>query len=72
MEELGELARAMRKTHNGVMLAADENPALELADVTLYALHLANVLSVDLAAAVAEKEKINALRFESRTQRAAA
>ena len=63
-EEVGELARAIRK---GLALArADrghEDPAAELADVQLYVLHLANVIGIDLADAVASKERVNHARY---------
>lgn len=62
-EELGELARALRKTRNGRVESAGEDPALELADVALYVVHLANVLAIDLGRAVLAKEQINAERF---------
>jgi NTP pyrophosphatase (non-canonical NTP hydrolase) len=39
--------------------------ALELADVQLYLVHLANALALDLGAAVRDKERINAERFET-------
>lgn len=71
-EELGELTRALRKTNNGEVRIAGEDPALELADLVLYVVHLANVLSIDLGAAVSAKEAINAARFTPDHQRAAA
>lgn len=71
-EELGELTRALRKTQNGAMLVADEDPALELADLALYVVHLANVLAIDLGAAVSAKEAINAARFSPDHEREAA
>lgn len=55
--EIEELEEALR----------DESPGdalLELADVQLYVLHLANVLGADLASGVRQKERINAQRFE--------
>jgi NTP pyrophosphatase (non-canonical NTP hydrolase) len=42
--------------------------ALELADVQLYLVHLANALALDLGAAVRDKERINAERFETTAQ----
>jgi NTP pyrophosphatase (non-canonical NTP hydrolase) len=64
-EEIGELARAVRKS---VGLArhgrsAETNAGAELADVQLYLVHLANVLDIPLAEAVAAKERVNAERF---------
>ncbi len=69
-EEVGELARAIRKTV-GLARATSDNadPAEELADVQLYILHLANVVGVDLASAVRLKEEVNHERY---TQRVAA
>lgn len=66
-EELGELARAVRK-HEGMIRdqAYDTELASELADVQNYLVHLANVTGVDLEAAVVEKEKVNAERFKTR------
>jgi NTP pyrophosphatase (non-canonical NTP hydrolase) len=63
-EEVGELARAVRRR---VGLQRDggyahEDAAAELADLQLYVLHLANVLEVDLADAVRDKERVNARR----------
>jgi NTP pyrophosphatase (non-canonical NTP hydrolase) len=43
--------------------------ALELADVQLYLVHLANTLALDLGAAVRDKERINAERFETATEK---
>ena len=45
---------------------------LELADVQLYLVHLANVLGADLGDAVLAKEKVNATRFEADSGRVAA
>jgi NTP pyrophosphatase (non-canonical NTP hydrolase) len=66
-EEVGELARAIRKSVgiSRSMGYGSEDPATELADVQLYVLHLANVLEIDLATAVANKERLNATRFAS-------
>jgi NTP pyrophosphatase (non-canonical NTP hydrolase) len=65
-EEVGELARAVRLR---VALArADgghDDPGSELADVQLYVLHLANVIGIDLADAVAAKELVNHARYAS-------
>jgi NTP pyrophosphatase (non-canonical NTP hydrolase) len=64
-EEVGELARAVRK-HIGLSRAG-EYPQTEigeeLADVQLYLLHLANILQIDLPAAVASKERSNHGKF---------
>lgn len=63
-EEVGELARAVRqrvslKRPGGY---SDEDAGAELADIQLYLLHLANILDVRLASAVAQKERANAQR----------
>jgi NTP pyrophosphatase (non-canonical NTP hydrolase)/nucleoside 2-deoxyribosyltransferase len=61
VEEIGELARAIRKreklTRHGFEIRNEE--ALELADVFLYVVHLANILKLDLSRIVQEKEFIN-------------
>ena len=61
LEEFGELARALRKheqlTRHGADLATNE--ALELADVFIYVVHMANILNLDLSQAVQQKELIN-------------
>ncbi len=64
-EEVGELARAMRKARRrGAGLGEHgHGTAEELADVQLYVVHLANILGVDLSAAVVAKEQVNAQRF---------
>ena len=50
----------------------DDSAALELADVQLYVVHLANILGLDLGAAVRDKERINRERFAPVTTRLAA
>jgi NTP pyrophosphatase (non-canonical NTP hydrolase) len=64
-EEVGELARSVRRYAGLARHGADnsENAAEELADVQLYLVHLANVLQVDLASAVSNKEAENLRRF---------
>ncbi len=63
-EEVGELARAVRKAVGLVRAGGDRaDAAEELADVQLYLLHLANVIGVDLASAVIDKELINHERY---------
>lgn len=68
-EEMGELARAVRKStgirRDGEYPGVDVG--LEIADVQLYLMHLANALGVDIADAVTAKEAINQRRFESGT-----
>jgi NTP pyrophosphatase (non-canonical NTP hydrolase) len=61
VEEVGELARAIRKRAK-LMRHGNEivnQQALELADVFIYVVHMANILKVDLAKVVQEKEQIN-------------
>lgn len=65
-EELGEMIGAMRKEGQGSWPAA-----LEMADVQLYLVHLANIVGINLGQAVAEKEHINTERFASVLGRAA-
>lgn len=66
-EELGELARAVRK-HEGMIRdqAYDTELAEELADVQNYIIHLANTTGVDLQKALIAKEAKNAERFKNR------
>jgi NTP pyrophosphatase (non-canonical NTP hydrolase) len=65
VEEVGELAKALRVrkklARHGSPITASE--ALELADVFLYVIHMANILNLDLATVVKEKELINLKRF---------
>jgi NTP pyrophosphatase (non-canonical NTP hydrolase) len=74
-EEVGELARAIRK-HVGLIreggYANGENAGEELADIQLYVVHLANLLGIDLADAIRDKESENRRRFEERTRRLSA
>jgi NTP pyrophosphatase (non-canonical NTP hydrolase) len=71
-EEVGELARAVRK-HVGLGRdgASPGGVDEELADVQLYVVHLANILGVDLSTAVTAKERENLQRFQRRVERAA-
>jgi NTP pyrophosphatase (non-canonical NTP hydrolase) len=61
VEEVGELARAIRKTEgltrHGKTIR--EDPALELADVFIYVVHMANILGVSLSDVVKQKELRN-------------
>ena len=72
-EELGELARAVRKSSRMARDGeySEEPVGHELADVQLYLVHLANALGVDLASAVTEKEVVNSDRHRRRTETAA-
>jgi NTP pyrophosphatase (non-canonical NTP hydrolase) len=68
IEEIGELARALRKREKLVRHGSypDSNEAHELADVFLYVVHMANVLGLDLAEVVQQKEYINIEKFLAR------
>ena len=68
VEEVGELARALRKREKLVRHGSYErsNEAQELADVFPYVVHMANVLGLDLASAVKAKEFINVEKFLAR------
>jgi NTP pyrophosphatase (non-canonical NTP hydrolase) len=73
-EELGELARAIRK-QSGLIREGENNigsAAEELADVQLYVLHLASAMGVDLGLAVTEKERQNSARSAMRILRESA
>lgn len=67
-EEIGELARAVRKAeglerdagYSGISVAE------ELADVQLYLVHLANALGIEISEAVTDKEIKNAERHAKR------
>jgi NTP pyrophosphatase (non-canonical NTP hydrolase) len=68
VEELGELARAIRKREKLVRHGSSHrtNEAHELADVFLYVIHMANVLGLDLGSVVREKEELNLAKFVRR------
>jgi NTP pyrophosphatase (non-canonical NTP hydrolase) len=68
VEEVGELARALRKREKLVRHGEyyDTNEAQELADVFLYVVHMANVLGFDLSHIVRNKEILNAKKFLAR------
>jgi len=64
MEEVGELAKAVRKTQG---MHTDPNsekyrPDYEAADVFFYLLDICNKLGIDLEKALREKEEINKRR----------
>ena len=65
VEEVGELARALRKRERLVRHQASDkqDESLELADILLYVVHMANILGIDLSEAVRTKEEINLARF---------
>ena len=66
-EEIGELARAIRKSEGLKRDAGYNDVGLldELADVQLYLVHLANSLGVSLDEAVNQKETKNDERFRN-------
>jgi NTP pyrophosphatase (non-canonical NTP hydrolase) len=68
VEEVGELARAIRKREKLVRHGAydSSSEAHELADVFLYVVHMANVLGLDLGGIVQEKEFVNVEKFLAR------
>jgi NTP pyrophosphatase (non-canonical NTP hydrolase) len=65
VEEVGELARALRKREKLVRHGSyhGENESHELADVFLYVIHMANVLDIDLAHVVRDKETLNVKKY---------
>jgi NTP pyrophosphatase (non-canonical NTP hydrolase) len=64
--EIAELETALKRGSD------DDSAILELADVQLYVVHLANILGADLGAAVRDKERINSERFGPAATRLAA
>lgn len=68
VEEVGELARALRKREKLVRHSAyaGSDEAHELADVFLYVVHMANILGLDLAGIVRDKESINLEKWLAR------
>jgi NTP pyrophosphatase (non-canonical NTP hydrolase) len=68
VEEIGELARALRKREKLVRHGSygNSNEAHELADVFLYVVHMANILGLDLSSIVRDKEFINVEKFLAR------
>jgi NTP pyrophosphatase (non-canonical NTP hydrolase) len=66
VEEVGELAKAMRKATGLYQEKAKQKPielSEEFSDVLSYLLDLANYFSIDLEQAFREKEKINENRI---------
>lgn len=61
VEEIGELARALRKRSKLIRYGKEisNQEGLELADVFIYVVHMANILKIDLSKVVQEKELIN-------------
>lgn len=65
-EEIGELAKAIRKTQGLYQEKARQKPvelAEEFADVLSYLLDLANYFQIDLEKAFRDKEQINSSRI---------
>jgi NTP pyrophosphatase (non-canonical NTP hydrolase) len=65
VEEVGELARAIRAREKMVRHGAAEptSEAQELADIFLYVVHMANIFGLDLSSAVRGKEEVNVEKF---------
>ncbi len=65
LEEMGELAHAVRKQEKMVRDHADRSYEVEneIADVVLYLVHFANIAGIDLKKALTDKETINRERF---------
>lgn len=63
LEEVGELARAIRKREGITRHHSAESTGAELADVLLYVVHMANILGIDLADTTGAKELVNHARF---------
>ncbi len=64
IEEVGELAKAIRKEHTDLMLDRETliNTKEELADVIIVLISLCNKLELDLFEIIKDKEKINNTR----------
>jgi NTP pyrophosphatase (non-canonical NTP hydrolase) len=66
IEEVGELARAIRRrqniTRHGTALT-ESDEARELSDLFMYVIHMANILEIDLGRSVQAKELSNLKRF---------
>lgn len=65
VEEVGELARSIRK-HSGIKIDAKEKIYAieeELADVLIYLLHISNILGLDLEESLWKKEEENEKRI---------
>ncbi len=66
VEEVGELARAVRKQTKMVRYHDTKNTIEhEFADVLLYLIHFSNICEIDIVNSVEEKEKINNVRFQA-------
>jgi NTP pyrophosphatase (non-canonical NTP hydrolase) len=65
VEEVGELAREIRRRERLVRHgdSSESSESKELADIFLYVIHMANILQLDLAKIVQDKELINLQRF---------
>ena len=64
-EEVGELMKAIRKSHGGMRYATkgyEADAAGEIADILLIMLAIANRLGVDVETALREKEEVNKKR----------
>jgi NTP pyrophosphatase (non-canonical NTP hydrolase) len=71
-QTVGLLRGEVDELHAALDQQSLEAAALELADVQLYVVHMANILGLDLGSAVRDKERINAVRFGAGAERVAA
>ena len=72
-ETIDRLKGEIAELEDELVIAPDRDAAfLELADIQLYVIHLANILGANLGEAVRAKERINAARFERDPERLAA
>lgn len=66
VEEVGELAKVLRKHHAGLKVDQNKsyelNAAHEIADILIYLTAIANRLDIDLEQALRDKEEINKQR----------
>lgn len=65
-EEVGELVKSVRKSHNGMAIDKnkqyDHNPAEEIADILIVLSTVANMLNIDMEQAFRDKEEHNKKR----------
>jgi NTP pyrophosphatase (non-canonical NTP hydrolase) len=64
-EEVGELARAMRKNQRMVDAQVKETIEEELWDVIYYALAIANTYDIDLEQVIPLKERLNSEKYKT-------
>lgn len=72
-ETIDRLKGEIAELEDELVIASNRDATLlELADIQLYVIHLANVLGADLGEAIRAKERINTARFERDSERLAA